>query len=349
MRLCDVEFYLTRVETPDPAVCDRLVLVRVLTDTGVEGWGEAPLPWRVLELARRREQILPFLTGLNVLDIVDFANLSLPAPLRAAVEMACLDAAGKALRIPLCRFFGGFFRRQVPLGEFVGSLDDDCLLEKAQRWYDLGITWWIVGTSGQISRDVDVLKRIRERFGEAVQLRLDAAKRFDFTSAVHLCLNVQDLGVECVIDPLASRHWETFRRLRQEGPFRLAIRRGLRSLEELWSVCRCEAAQQVLLDLHELGGLLQLRDAVAVAHTAGLEVALSLELTTGLTLAAVLHLGAALPPLVHAHHFWGQWDERTREIGLSGKDGMWTVPEEPGLGVSMKRETWDTLSLPRDY
>lgn len=349
MRICDVEFYLAKVEIFEVGLCDRIVILRLQTDSGIEGWGEAPLPWRVLELPRRREQILPFLAGRNVLDIADLReSLSLPAPLRAAVEMACWDAAGKFLKQPVCRFFGGFFRRQVPLAEFVGSLDDDGLLEKAQRLYDKGNTWWLLRTSGEPSRDIEMLQRMRDQFGEAVELRLDGGKRFDFATAVHLCLKLQPLNLHCIIDPLATTYWETYHRLKQEGPFAIAVWRGVASMEAVWAVARTQAAQHVILDLHALGGLFAVRDAVALAHGAGMEVSLSVGCTLGFALAAVLHLGAALAPLVHAHNLWGPRDAVHCDLGSGGKDGMWVVPEEPGLGVEWKKESWDVILAARD-
>lgn len=349
MRVCDVEFYLTKVEILEAGVCDRIVLIRLQTDAGVEGWGEASLPWRVLELPRRREQILPFLAGRNVLDIADLReSVNLAAPLRAAVEMACWDAAGKLLKQPVCRFFGGFFRRQVPLAEFVGSLDDDGLLDKAQRLYDKGNTWWLLRTSGQPSRDFEMLQRIRDQFGEGVELRLDAARRFDFATAAHLCGKLQPLGLHCIVDPLATSFWESYHRLRAEGLCGIAVWRGVKSVEDVWAVARAQAAGHVILDLHALGGLLAVRDAVALAHAAGIEVSLSIGWSVGFALGAVLHLGAALPPLVHAHNLWGHREATACELGSSAKDGMWVVPEEPGLGVEWRKESWEFLLATRD-
>jgi L-alanine-DL-glutamate epimerase-like enolase superfamily enzyme len=350
MRLCDVEFLLTKLDPLSQGIADRLVLVRVQTDAAVDGWGEAPVPWRVGELARRREQLLPTLAGRNILDLAELAELNvLSPPLRAAVEIACWDAAGKALGQPVARFWGGFYRHQVPVGQFVGDMDEDEILTQAQRMYDRGVTCWILGTSGQIAQDLEVLRAIRDQFGEAIQLRVDARRRFDFTAAVHLCLQMESLGIHCLIDPLATNYWQTYRRLQQESPVPIAIRRGLKSLRDVWAVCQCGAARHLILDMYELGGPLAIRNASAVAQAAQVEVSLGMPASVGIGLAAALHLGAALPPLVHAHNLW-QYCEDSRIVHpFAVKNGMWTVPEEPGLGIPLQRDHWELLTLARDF
>lgn len=350
MRLCDIEFLLTKLDPLSQGMSDRLVLVRVQTDDGVDGWGEAPLPWRVSELARRREQLLPTLAGRNILDIAELAELDvLTPPLRAAIEIACCDAAGKTLEQPVARFWGGFYRRQVPVGQFVGDTDDEEILSQVQRMYDKGVTCWILGTSGQIARDVEVLRAIRDQFGEAIQIRVDARRKFDFTTAVHLCLQMESLGIHCLIDPLATNYWQTYRRLQQESPVPLAIRRGLKSQRDVWAVCHCAAARHLILDIYELGGPLAIRDAVAVVHAAQLDVSLAMPPSLGIGLAAALHLGAALPPLVHAHSAWQYSEDGNIIHPFAVKNGMWTVPEEPGLGIPLQRDQWESLTLARDF
>jgi len=96
MKINDLEFSLVetcRVDTQQPV---RSVLVRLTTDSGMEGWGEAAIGWRAGELAARRDAMLPLLVGRNVFDIEELhaAEPLGSAPLRCALEMAFWDLAG---------------------------------------------------------------------------------------------------------------------------------------------------------------------------------------------------------------------------------------------------------------
>ncbi|MGQ9506109.1 MAG: mandelate racemase/muconate lactonizing enzyme family protein [Thermogutta sp.] len=349
MLICDVEFQLIKVFPTRSGVPDRLVLVRIQTDEGVDGWGEVQLPWRLGELLQRRDMILPLIAGKNVLDISELSQMEqLPRRLRAALEMACWDAAGKILKQPMCRFFGGTYRTRVPTASFVFDTDNPELLEEARRWLDNGIAYWILGTSGNVEADVKALERIRERFGAGVQIQFDARNRFRLGDAVRLCTALQALGVEMIIDVLAAGHGEEYHQLRREVDCPLAIRVGP-GMEALWAAVRAQRVHHLVLDVTEGGGISAARDAIAVARAAGLSISLSVGRSLGLAVAALLHLGAAMAGLTSAHEILC---EETLQLamrsGLKRKDCLWEVPDAPGLGIELNRDMLEGDSWSND-
>lgn len=349
MLICDVEFQLIKVFPVRSGVPDRLVLVRIQTDEGVDGWGEVQLPWRLGELLQRREMILPFVAGKNVLDVSELSQLEqLPRRLRAAVEMACWDAAGKILKQPMCRFFGGPYRTRVPMASYVFDTDNPELLDEARRWLDNGVGNWILGTSGDVEVDVKALERIRERFGASVQIQFDARNRFRFEDAVRLCCALQSLGVEMVIDILEAGNWEHYQQLRWEVDCPLAIRVGP-GRDALWAAVRSQSVHHLILDIAEVGGIAAARDAIAVAKTAELSVSLSVRRSLGLAVASLVHLGAAIAGLTSAHEILC---EETLQLamrsGLKMKDCLWEVPDAPGLGIELNRDMLEGDSWSND-
>ena len=93
MKVSDVEFSAVEIPRNDSGTPIRSLLVCLTTDSGEEGWGEAPLTWRVSELADRRKVLLPLLAGRNVFDIEELlaADWLTEPGLRCALEMAALD------------------------------------------------------------------------------------------------------------------------------------------------------------------------------------------------------------------------------------------------------------------
>jgi len=350
MLICDVEFQIIKVLPARSGIPERVVLVRVQTDEGVDGWGEVQLPWRLGELLQRRDMILPIMAGKNVLDIAELCHLEqLPRRLRAALEMACWDAAGKVLRQPLCRFFGGTYRTRVPTASHVFDTDNPDLLAEAQRWLDKGIANWVLGTSGNVETDVKALERIRERFGGNVQIRFDARNRFALEDAVRLCSAVQPLGVEMMIDVLKTQNCEHYQQLQWEIDCPLAIRIVGYGTESLWSVVRSQSVQHLILDVTEIGGISAARDAIAVATAAGLKVSLSVSRSLGLAVAAMVHLGAAMAGLTSSHEILCEETlQLAMRLGLKMKDCLWEVPDAFGLGVEINRDVLESDSWSND-
>lgn len=338
MLICDVEFQLIKINPASGGIPERLVLVRVQTDEGMDGWGEAQLPWRLGELRERRDMILPLVAGKNVLDLAELSRLEQLSPkLRAALEMACRDAAGKILGQPLCCFLGGTYRTRIPTAHYVGDTDDPDLIDRGQRWLDKGIANWVVGTCGNLEDDLFALRRIRERLGTGVRIRFDARSHFSYDEALRFCSGIQALGLDMVIDFLKTKSLDSYQRLAWEMDCPLAIR--LHDPEELWGTVKSQSVHHLILDMTEFGGVLSVRDAIAVATAAGIGVSLTVSTSLGLTVASMLHVGAATPSLVSAHEIVC---EETLHLaiqsGLKMKDGLWEVPNAPGLGIEVSRE-----------
>ena len=76
MLISDLEFYLVEIGCVGQEPPVRSVLVRLATDTGEEGWGEAQMSWQSGELAGRRNALLPILAGRSVYDIEDLHGLT---------------------------------------------------------------------------------------------------------------------------------------------------------------------------------------------------------------------------------------------------------------------------------
>ena len=101
----------------------RSLIVRVETESGIEGWGEATQgrPGNTYETLETMEimaqkYFAPALIGLDIEEtgalLLKLHRVRYGHPLtKAAIETALFDALGKFYRVPLCRFLGGPYRR----------------------------------------------------------------------------------------------------------------------------------------------------------------------------------------------------------------------------------------------
>ena len=117
LAIVDLEFYLVEIGCLGHEPPVRSLVVRLATNRGLEGWGEAQVTWQPGELPARRDALFPVLAERSVFEIEELLALGAlrSAPLRCAVEMASWDLIGRATGEPLCHLLGGGYRPRVPM------------------------------------------------------------------------------------------------------------------------------------------------------------------------------------------------------------------------------------------
>jgi len=346
MLIADLDFYLCQASTSQgPPV--RSLLVRLQSDKGIEGWGESTGVWRSSELVPRRDVVLPLLADRNLFDLEELLLLDVlaSAPLRSAVEMACWDIMGKAVKQPLFRLWGGLFRHRIPVMARLAQDSPESAARLARELVEQGYRTLVVTAAGQPQLDASVLRAVRESAGRRTLIWLDGQRRFDRESALTLCANVEPLGLQGVIDPLAAGDFIRHQELETATSVRLAVSQLIAGPADVLALARVARMPQAVVNLDRLGGLTAVRKCVACAEAANVPIALGGAARLGIATAAALHLAAAMPHLSTAQEFGCHvlQDDVTVERLLSS-DGLLSVPQSPGLGIEVDRDKVDELA-----
>jgi L-alanine-DL-glutamate epimerase-like enolase superfamily enzyme len=340
MKINDLEFSLVEVARRGTAPGVRSLLVRLCTDSGLEGWGEAGLAWRPEELAARRDVLLSVLAGRSIFDIEELHTLealSHPA-LRCAVEMACWDLVGRAAGQPLCHLLGGGYRGQVPLAARLTGRHPPRLARLAREMAARGFHAQIVTSSGQAELDAELLPAVRESVGDRVEVRLDAAAQYDLETARNLCATLEHQRLHFMIDPLATRELYPVASLAGQTSVPMAVWRAIAAAADVLALARCGAGAFVVVDMERVGGLAPARACAAVAAAARISALLGGRPALGIATAAMLHLAAATPVFAEANECaYHELHEDVLVEPLQITGGMMTVPQGPGLGVEVDR------------
>lgn len=340
MIINDLEFFAVEIPCdghPEPV---RSVLVRLATNAGLEGWGEARLDWRPAELPRRREILLSILTGHSAFDIEELLEHEARADprLKAALEMASWDLVGRAARQPLCHLLGGVYRRHIPLAVRLPAAPPGQTVHLARELAEQGFHFQIVTSGGRLDADLDTLEAIGESSLERVELSFDAQASYDMDSARDLCTELEDRGLKLVLDPLEEQQFDRVAALRRQTNVPVAVRRAIRGAADVLAMIRCGAAENVVVDLQQVGGLLRARQCAAVAQAGGIQASLASGPALGIATAAMLQVAASTPAFAgqneSAYH---RLEDDLLVEPLEIADGMVTVPQAPGLGVEVDR------------
>lgn len=333
-------------------------IVEVVTDTGIVGLGELGGGGESAEAAVRG--LLPYLKGHDPLQLeqLRWKIMNPTASLynnrlqvHAAIEMACMDAAGKQLGIRACDLIGGAVREKVPFATYIfyrlpnettGKGGETSPEEIVAHTKDLvrkhGFkSHKVKGGVFHPDHDVAVMHALADAFpGDG--LRLDPNAAWSVEQAIRVGKAIEHLNNDYFEDPTWGL--EGMRRVRQFVRIPTATNTVVVNFEQLAQSIRHDLIDVVLLDTTFWGGLRQAHKAGTVLETFqyGASVHSSGEL--GIQLASMLHLGAALPNLsfaadAHYHHL-------TDDVIVGGPlryvDGAIDVPTGPGLGVELDRD-----------
>ncbi|HEY8594197.1 MAG TPA: enolase C-terminal domain-like protein [Devosiaceae bacterium] len=333
-------------------------IVEVIEDDGLSGFGEMGGGGQSAEAAILG--LLPYLKGHDPLQLEQLRwKIMNPTAslynnrmqLHAAIEMACLDLAGKRLGVRACDLLGGALRERVPFASYLfyryrdpvtgrggETMADELVAHAKALKAEHGFTAHkLKGGHFAPDHDIEVFRAIAEAFpGEGV--RLDPNAAWTVEESVRVAHAIEDLNNDYLEDPTYGL--EGMRRLRDFIRIPTATNTVVVNFEQLAAAIRQTAVDVVLLDTTFWGGLRQAYKAGNVLETFQFGASVHSSGELGIQLASMLHLGASLPNLrfagdAHYHHL-------TDDIIVGGKmryrDGMIDVPKAPGLGVEIDRE-----------
>jgi galactonate dehydratase len=335
----------------------NLTLVKVTTDEGLTGWGEATVEYREYAVAAQIEFMAPLLKGVdalspaqvwNVLVERDFMTGDVAGLATASgVVNACLDIAGKAYGVPVYGLLGGAVRERVPVyanGWYRGERTPETFARLARQVAGLGHralkldpfgSAGLVATTAEIQEGVDLVGAVRDAVGPKMSIYVDIHGRLSPAMARRAIGGLAEHDVGFVEEPVAPANLDAMRALRATSPLPIAAgercigRTGFRALVE------GDCVDVIQPDCAWAGGLLEVQRIAAWAELHGMVVALHNANSALATMSAV-HLGAVLPNLLVVETFDDFDEEWVREAlpGLPAvADGHLPLPTAPGFGI----------------
>ena len=344
----------------------KYVIVRLFTDEGIEGLGEATVikEWggdhgryfgESPALTRRLiESILgPALEDTDPFDIeaahqrMDMAVKGYPYA-KAAVDEALHDIKGKALGVPVYQLLGGQIREEIPLAHSLGWLEYDVAVNEAVAAVSEGIKTIKIKVGRDATYDVRVVKEVREAIGPELDIVVDANQGWPTPKyAIGIIERMHEHRIRYAEQPVEG--------LRQMAQVARRTTVPIMADESAWTpqdvleIVEREAADMISLYTTKPGGLSKAKKVAAVAEAAGLPLNVNGSHETGVGNAANLHLVASTAAVTEAGVFPATALRDDQPTEMAGKmylddivtrpfeyrDGCLVVPSGPGLGVEL--------------
>lgn len=324
-------FHIARPSDPHGR---RNVWVRISTEDGAEGWGEAAATPFYGETAETVAAVLPrYAAALERADDPE-ALESLEAAIRtdvhgdpaarAAISAALHDLVGKRLGRPVWRLWG-LDRASAPRSSFtLGMADPDETRDKARRNAHRPV---LKVKMGRVDDEVR-LRAIRDE-APAALLYVDANTAWTASEALRMMPVLEELDVAFVEQPLPAADLDGLRTLTRHARLPIIADESCRTADDIPALLG--AVDGINIKLAKCGSL---REAVRMVHTArshGLLVMLGCMLESTLGIAAAVQLA----PLVDYADLDGALllaDDPFDGPGME-EDGTLRFNDTPGLGV----------------
>lgn len=251
----------------------------------------------------------------------------------AAVEMAMWDAQARVLDQPLSSLWGGVFRQQVEVAAYLFGTDAQALKGRASEFLDAGYRSFKVKIGMDMASDLGNVEAVKSVVG-AWPLRADVNGAWTPGTAKRMLERLRSHDLQYIEQPLELDDLQGHADLRRMQPVPVALDESAYTLADVGNIVRAGAADVILLDPHEIGGLWQTIKAAAIAEAAGIPVTLHSGGELGFSQAAYIHLAASIPNMslsIDSQRHYLSDDVVLVPPVLA--EGTFAVPTDPGLGV----------------
>lgn len=322
-----------------------LVLLRLTSESGEIGWGEAA-SWSVFtgsaeaSYAALDRYIRPLVIGQALADRAAIMARAARAvahatEAKAALESALLDLEGRIAGLPVSALLGGRCRDKIPLSVSIADPDFENDIRLMERIRDDGIRIIKLKT-GFKGRAYDTLRlaRIRKDFPE-FRIRVDYNQGLAPDEAMAAVTEAASFAPDFIEQPVRADQRDLMARIRNRIDVPLLADESIFGPEDMLDAIRREMADGVSVKIMKSGGLIRAQTVARMAAAAGMTAYRGDMFETGLGHLAGAQMIAATPEITLGCEFYQATyflAQDLLDVPFPVKDGHVVVPDTPGLG-----------------
>lgn len=336
----------------------NFVFVKVETDAGIHGWGEATLEYKENTVVAAIHDLDRYVVGMDPQNITAFMhNCYRDAYWRggpvlmsalAGVEMALWDIKGKALGVPVYQLLGGKIRDSVPIyvnGWFAPAKTPDEFAEKAQavrdkkfwgcKWDPFGKSWMQISKK-DFALAMECIEKVSATVGKDVELLIEGHGRFDIPTAVKIGKALEEFDVYWFEEPIPPDDKDGMREVKERVRVPLAAGERLYNRYEYRQFFDLNCTDYIQPDISHAGGIMEMRFLGAEAEAR--HIGFCPHNPSGpVAHAATLQLAACVPNFIVLEMMMADVPYRADicDEQLTIKDGKMLIPDRPGLGIEL--------------
>jgi len=330
----------------------RSVVLEIVTDTGITGWGEAS-PWPVFtgtaegNAAALHVHLRPHLIGQDPVQVEKHLNMASKVLVghneaKCALETALLDITGQISGLSLCELVGGRQRDDMPMSFSVANANFDQDLEDIAELWEDGVRLFKIKTGfSEHAFDVLRLEKLRKLYGDDISLRIDYNQGLPAYDALRRIRDLEVFTPAFIEQPVKMNEREALAEITRVVDTPIMADESVFDPQQALLGAQMRIANIFALKIMKSGGIRRALEVAAIARAAGIEVYGGCMFETGIAHAAGAHLMAAVPDLLLGCEFYMATyyvEEDILTEAFPVKNGRVHVPQGSGLGVNVNRE-----------
>jgi L-alanine-DL-glutamate epimerase-like enolase superfamily enzyme len=325
----------------------QVILVEVLTDEGITGYGECigtPTAVGISAFIAEAARVIlgrdPFGNARLMADAYqalfqERGTCSAPrfaGQVLAGIEMALWDIMGKATGHPVHALLGGAVHDEIGYFGFPQGATPAEIAAEARSFAEQGHEIIYVKVGQDDATDLEIIRQVRAAIGPDRRLRLDPNEHWGPLTLARMLPQIVPYGIECIEQPTDCESLSALQQVRSSSPIAIAADQRVFTPYDAFDVCRAQAADMIVLGLHETGGITRFVKAGRIAEAAGINICAHGLYETGITTCATHQAAAVLPNLddgnQYMNHFLA-WDIiESPDLALrasSRTEPQWTI------------------------
>jgi o-succinylbenzoate synthase len=327
----------------------RNIVVKIVTDYGVIGWGESSPSERVTgetdkTVVKAIDKIAPKLIGMcplrieQIVEAMDSIVRGKPAA-KAAVDIALHDILGKTSRKQLFMLMGGY-RTEVLTDITLGIKSPKKMAEDAVKAVKKGFKALKVKVGVNPVEDIERIRLIREAVGGDIQIRIDANQGWTPKQAIDVLTRIEEFDIQFAEQPVPAEDIKGLIEVKKNSPIPIMADESVHSPEDAFRLIQAEAIDLINIKLMKSGGILKAKKIAAIAEAAGIPCMIGCMGESEIGIAAGAHLAAAVKNIQYADLDSDLLlrDKLVKRGGTKVKNSMRIFGRHHGLGIKELNE-----------
>lgn len=345
-----------------PILTDRYLLVRVYTDAGIVGNGEAGLWAHHPSTARMILELSEYFVGKDprliehhyqvVTRQAHFSGAVCSAAL-SGIDMALWDILGKSVGLPVYQLLGGKCRDKIRLFDHLGGSTIEERAEAgrecvAQGFTSLRTTPFLAdfekqASSRTVTVAVEMVRAIRDAIGYDIDLGIEIHRNLQRDEAITLAKALEPFRLKYYEDPLPPGSLEAHEYIARHIDIPMALGERNTDIFQFKDLLNRGICAFIRPDVSLIGGFTQARKIAAIAESAFVQVFPHL-MGSPVNNSVFAHFAAAIPNFyvteVNRHS-----DEQLSLVdrAFETTDGYREIPDRPGIGIEIDEDVCGTL------
>ncbi len=349
----------------------RWTFVKVSTDEGITGWGEAMVEGRARTVETAVMEHAPFLIGQDP-SRIEFlwqsmyrntfyrGGIVLVSAI-SGIEQALWDIKGKALGAPIYELMGGVYRSKIRIYGHCWGATTEKIITRALERQEKGFTAIKIllepytanrGIKRYIEDQITRFAQIREAVGDEMDIAIDFHGRVNPDLAIQIIDGLTPYRPLFIEEACLPENIEAMGLIAQKTLLPLATGERLVTRFGIKNLLESHAVSVIQPDLCHAGGIAEVRRMAAMAETYYVKIAPHNPLGP-ISLAANIQLAACTPNFLICEHFGmkEEWDIGSGYLKTPFviEDGYITIPTTAGLGIEVDEEVIQERAYPGDW